>query len=127
VGESGNSASNTFVDGTDFAGARDNPRNFLNRAPIDFRFDDNRDHSMTCWPGGMIRFVVFVFVAWCSSTHWCKVSIMGAGNVMRAAAAAAGGDPNLQQFVTTEDSSHVRQVVAHEHTSAGTNRASKSG
>ncbi len=42
-GESGNSATNAFVDGTDFAAARDNPRNFLNRAPIDFRFDYNRD------------------------------------------------------------------------------------
>jgi hypothetical protein len=42
-GESGNSATNTFVDGTDFAAARDNPRNFLNRAPVDFRFDYNRD------------------------------------------------------------------------------------
>ena len=42
-GESGNSASNTFVDGTDFARARDNQRNFLNRAPIDFAMDYNRD------------------------------------------------------------------------------------
>jgi hypothetical protein len=43
VGESGTGVSNTFVDGTDFAGARDNPRTFLNRAPIDFRYDYNRD------------------------------------------------------------------------------------
>ena len=43
VGESGNSPTNTFVDGTDFAGARDNQRNFLNRAPIDFAYDYNRD------------------------------------------------------------------------------------
>ena len=43
IGESGNSPSNTFVDGTDFAGARDNPCNFLNRAPIDFECDYNRD------------------------------------------------------------------------------------
>ena len=43
VGESGNSPSNTFVDGSDFASARDNQRNFLNRAPIDFAYDYNRD------------------------------------------------------------------------------------
>jgi hypothetical protein len=43
VGESGNSTTNTFVDGSDFAGARDNPRNFLNRAPVDYRWDYNRD------------------------------------------------------------------------------------
>ena len=43
VGESGNSGTNTFVDGTDFAGARDNFRNFLNRAPVDFAYDYNRD------------------------------------------------------------------------------------
>ena len=42
-GESGNSATNAFVDGTDFAGARDNLRNFLNRAPVDFAYDYNRD------------------------------------------------------------------------------------
>ncbi|MCY2987716.1 MAG: Ig-like domain-containing protein, partial [Planctomycetota bacterium] len=43
IGEAGNSVVNTFVDGTDFAAARDNPRNFLNRAPVGFRFDYNRD------------------------------------------------------------------------------------
>ena len=32
AGESGNSTANTYVDATDFAGARDNPHNFLNRA-----------------------------------------------------------------------------------------------
>jgi hypothetical protein len=42
-GESGNSATNTFVDGSDFAGARDNFRNFLNRAPIYCPYDYNRD------------------------------------------------------------------------------------
>jgi hypothetical protein len=42
-GESGNSAMNTFVDGSDFAGPRDNFRNFLDPAPIDFRYDYNRD------------------------------------------------------------------------------------
>jgi len=43
VGESGNSTTNTFVDGSDFAGARDNPHNFLNRAQIDDSYDYNRD------------------------------------------------------------------------------------
>jgi len=43
VGESGNSATNTFVDGSDFAGARDNQHNFLNRAPIHDAYDYNRD------------------------------------------------------------------------------------
>ena len=33
IGETGNSDTNTFVDGTDFAATRDNQRNFLNRAP----------------------------------------------------------------------------------------------
>ena len=43
VGETGNSTGNTFVDGTDFVGVRDHPRNFLNRAPVTFAFDVNRD------------------------------------------------------------------------------------
>jgi hypothetical protein len=43
LGDSGNSSTNTFVDGSDFAGSRDNPRNFLNRAPITFAYDYNRD------------------------------------------------------------------------------------
>jgi hypothetical protein len=43
LGDSGNSLANTFVDGSDFAGSRDNPRNFLNRAPITFAYDYNRD------------------------------------------------------------------------------------
>jgi hypothetical protein len=43
VGDSGDLVVATFVDGTDFVRARDNPRNFLNRAPIDFPYDYNRD------------------------------------------------------------------------------------
>jgi len=43
IGETGNSASNTFVDGSDFAGARDNPHNFLDRALIGDAYDINRD------------------------------------------------------------------------------------
>ena len=39
----GNSAANTFVDGTDFAGARDNPHDFANRAGILDSYDYNRD------------------------------------------------------------------------------------
>jgi hypothetical protein len=43
IGESGDNALNAFVDATDVAGARDNPRGFANPAPINFRFDYNRD------------------------------------------------------------------------------------
>ncbi|MEM6688091.1 MAG: Ig-like domain-containing protein [Planctomycetota bacterium] len=43
VGESGNSTSQNFVDTFDLLGARDNPHNFLNRAPIDDIYDYNRD------------------------------------------------------------------------------------
>ncbi|MFC1596391.1 choice-of-anchor Q domain-containing protein [Planctomycetota bacterium] len=43
AGECGNSASDAYVDGTDFAYARDNPHNILNRAAIDDRGDYNRD------------------------------------------------------------------------------------
>jgi hypothetical protein len=43
VGESGDLSGAAFVDGTDFAGARDNPRNFLDRAPLEFAYDYNRD------------------------------------------------------------------------------------
>ncbi|MFW6114248.1 MAG: trypsin-like serine protease, partial [bacterium] len=43
LGETGNSETYTFVDGTDFVGVRDNPRNFMDRAPIDDRYDINRD------------------------------------------------------------------------------------
>ena len=43
VGETGNTTLNAFVDGTDFVGVRDHPRNFLNRAPVTFAYDINRD------------------------------------------------------------------------------------
>ncbi len=43
AGESGNSPSNTFVDGSDFAGARDDPHNFITRASITNVHDYNRD------------------------------------------------------------------------------------
>ena len=43
AGECGNSTTYTYVDATDFAGARDNPHNFLNRAAVNDHYDYNRD------------------------------------------------------------------------------------
>ncbi|MFC1597180.1 M20/M25/M40 family metallo-hydrolase, partial [Planctomycetota bacterium] len=43
AGECGNSTGDAYVDGTDFAGARDNPHNILDRAAIDDDYDYNRD------------------------------------------------------------------------------------
>jgi lipopolysaccharide export system protein LptA len=43
IGETGNQATNTFVDGTDFTYTRDNRHNFLNRATITDPADFNRD------------------------------------------------------------------------------------
>jgi hypothetical protein len=43
IGESGDNALNAFVDSVDVAGARDNPRGFANPAPVNFRWDYNRD------------------------------------------------------------------------------------
>jgi len=43
IGESGDASACTFVDGADFAGARDNTHDSLDRAPLDDRFDYNRD------------------------------------------------------------------------------------
>ena len=43
IGESENNEMNAFVDGSDFAGARDNPHNFINRANVEDRFACNRD------------------------------------------------------------------------------------
>jgi len=43
IGESLDSAAFTFVDGTDFAGARDNTHDSHTPAPIEDRFDYNRD------------------------------------------------------------------------------------
>lgn len=43
VGEAGHSAADAKVDPTDELLARANPRNALNPAPLDFRFDYNRD------------------------------------------------------------------------------------
>jgi hypothetical protein len=43
IGESGNASSNTFVDASDFGGARDFPHNFIDRALIEDAYDYNRD------------------------------------------------------------------------------------
>ena len=43
IGETFNSAGNLFVDGSDLAGVRDNPRNFTDRADTADPFDLNRD------------------------------------------------------------------------------------
>ncbi|HUT13235.1 MAG TPA: hypothetical protein VMY42_22290 [Thermoguttaceae bacterium] len=46
VGEAGNSTTDTQVTTTDLLLARNNPRNFLNPAPIDFAYDFNRDQRV---------------------------------------------------------------------------------
>jgi len=46
VAESGNSPGNTGVNAVDVLLARNNPRGFLNSAPIDFRYDFNRDERV---------------------------------------------------------------------------------
>jgi hypothetical protein len=43
IGESGSSGANALVNASDEIGARNNPRNILNPAPIDFAYDFNRD------------------------------------------------------------------------------------
>ncbi len=43
IGESGNSATDAKVEFADMLRTRENQRNFLNPAPIDFQFDSNRD------------------------------------------------------------------------------------
>jgi hypothetical protein len=43
VGESGNSATDAFVDEADFAGARENAHTFLDRAATNDAYDYNRD------------------------------------------------------------------------------------
>jgi VCBS repeat-containing protein len=55
VGETGNQTGNSFIDGSDFAYVRDNPRNFLNRAPLDFRADINRDSIVDINDLGLVR------------------------------------------------------------------------
>jgi len=47
VGEAGNSVTNTQVTPTDVLLARNNPRNFLNPATINFPYDYNRDQRVT--------------------------------------------------------------------------------
>ena len=43
VGETGDSTTNAFVDGTDFGGTRDNPHDFISRAPVSDAYDFNKD------------------------------------------------------------------------------------
>lgn len=43
MADSGNSSANAQVDIRDEVGTRNNPRNFLNPAPVDFAYDYNRD------------------------------------------------------------------------------------
>ncbi|MBN2477233.1 MAG: lamin tail domain-containing protein [Pirellulales bacterium] len=43
VGEAGNSTADARINATDMLLARNNPRNFLNPAPLDFPYDFNRD------------------------------------------------------------------------------------
>jgi len=62
VGESGNSAANAQVNATDETGARATQRSFLNRAPVDFRWDYNRDSLVNATDQTTARFNQTSFV-----------------------------------------------------------------
>ena len=55
VGETGNSAGDTFVNATDFGRVRDNPRGSLNPAAIDTPQDMNRDKRVDATDMGIVR------------------------------------------------------------------------
>jgi RHS repeat-associated protein len=46
IGDTGNTTLNAFVDGTDLVGVEDNQRDSANPAPIDSRYDINRDQRV---------------------------------------------------------------------------------
>src|SRR5207237_8545271 len=46
IGDTGDSTVNANVNASDELGARANQRNFLNPAPIDFKYDFNRDKKV---------------------------------------------------------------------------------
>jgi len=55
VGECGDATAFTFVDGADFAGARDNTHDADDRAPVDDRFDYNRDSLVDATDLAIVR------------------------------------------------------------------------
>ena len=55
LGESGNSPGDTFVNALDSGGVRDNPHNFLNRAPVEDEFDFNHDELVNALDSGLVR------------------------------------------------------------------------
>jgi len=55
IGETGDSASNAAVNIVDFGGARDNPHNAFNRAPIDNPYDFDRDQFVNVIELGLVR------------------------------------------------------------------------
>ncbi len=75
IGETGNSTANAFVSGTDESAIRANPRGFANPAPVDFRFDINRDRQVSGTDVSILR-----------------ANATGFANALRLIAPGAGGD-----------------------------------
>lgn len=78
IGETGNTAANAFVSGTDESGIRANPRGFSNPAPIDFRFDINRDRQVSGTDVSIVR-----------------ANATGFANVLKLITPGTSGDPML--------------------------------
>ncbi|MBN1764965.1 MAG: hypothetical protein JW860_06875 [Sedimentisphaerales bacterium] len=55
IGETCNNPTNTYVNALDTGGVRDNPRNFLNPAPINDPYDFNRDANVNAIDFGIAR------------------------------------------------------------------------
>ena len=55
IGETGDSTGNAFVNAMDTGGVRNNPRNFMNPAPIHDPYDFNRDRNVNALDFGIAR------------------------------------------------------------------------
>ncbi len=97
IGESGNSDADARVNAFDMLGARDNQRNFLDPAPIDFDFDFNRDRRVD---------VADVLIARSDWTHFLTaLKLITAGPAKAAADPAANIENRLVRDVA------LRQVI----------------
>jgi hypothetical protein len=130
VGESGDNAVNAFVDATDVAGARDNPRGFVNPAPVNFRWDYNRDRFVDTIdmaiardnPTGFansLRLINPPAIAAAANTSWQFNNTNGYGGDFRSANSATSGSTAYASYVFTNLPNGTYEIQATWVPSAG--------
>ena len=108
VGDTGNSATQAYVNAFDTGGVRNHPRGFLNPAPIDNVYDFNRDQRVNAFDFGTARDNATGFL---NALRLVTVPVV-TGGMMMVGGSSGGGDEARELTIATMPQSVAAEGVS---------------